>query len=343
VQPLKEKTCPNQNCLPEQIRVSIGTATVLELIKGKLDCAPTTAYLMTYKEGKCSANCGFCPQARESKSSTELLSRVSWPIFPTLNVLKALSTAAKHGKIKRVCIQALNYSGVIVDLEALVKEIKKKATAPVSVSCQPLNASNIELLANAGVDRLGLALDTATEALFDKIKGKGAGGSYSWKNQFDLLSEAIAVLGRGNVSTHVIVGLGESEKEAAKIIQICVDKGVVPALFAFTPIRGTTLEGNCPPSLESYRRVQVTRYLMIRGLVRYDDMRFNDDGKIANFGLTSQSLRHIIECGEPFLTSGCPNCNRPFYNEKASGPIYNYPRKLSGEELEEVRRQFSFC
>jgi biotin synthase len=25
------------------------------------------------------------------------------------------------------------------------------------------------------------------------------------------------------------------------------------------------------------------------------------------------------------MTSGCPNCNRPYYNETPSGPILNYP------------------
>ncbi len=98
VQPLPKKTCPIQSGLPEQIRVSTGTAIVLELLKGKLDAEPTTAYLMTYKQGKCTANCGFCPQARGSKSSTELLSRVSWPTFPTSNVLTALGTMARAGK-----------------------------------------------------------------------------------------------------------------------------------------------------------------------------------------------------------------------------------------------------
>ena len=100
-------------------------------------------------------------------------------------------------------------------LEALVKEIKKQAAVPVSVSCQPLNKANIQLLAKAGVDRLGLALDAATEALFDKVKGKGAGGTYDWENQFNMLSEAIEVFGEGNVSTHLIVGLGETEKRSS--------------------------------------------------------------------------------------------------------------------------------
>ena len=331
------------NPTPSLIRVSTGTAIVLELLKGKLDAEPTTAYLMTYKMGKCAANCGFCPQARGSKSNMELLSRVSWPTFPTVNVLTALGAMVRQGKIKRVCIQALNYPNVFVHLEALVKEIKKQAAVPVSVSCQPLNAVNIELLAKAGVDRLGVALDAATEVLFDKVKGKDAGNSYGWENQFSLLSEAIAVFGKGNVSTHLIVGLGETEKEAAQIIQKCVDMSVLPALFAFTPIRGTRLENNSPPPLESYRRVQLMRFLMVNGLVRYEDMHFDNEGKITSFGIASHRLKQIIEDGTPFLTSGCPNCNRPFYNEKPSGPIYNYPRKTSREEIEKIKKQLKFC
>jgi len=65
--------------LPESIHVSVGSAIVLGLLEGKLDDEPTTTYLMTYKTGKCTANCGFCPQARNSLSKAELLSRISWP------------------------------------------------------------------------------------------------------------------------------------------------------------------------------------------------------------------------------------------------------------------------
>jgi biotin synthase len=248
----------------------------------------------------------------------------------------ALGNGFKKEKIKRVCIQALNYPEVFAHLEALVKEIKKEAAVPVSVSCQPLNRANIELLAEAGVDRLGVALDAATEALFDTVKGEGAGGSYSWDSQFRMLAEALEVFGKGNVSTHVIVGLGETEREAAEIIQRCVDMGVLPALFAFTPVRGTALERNSPPALESYRRVQLARFLIVNGLARADGMRFGGEGKIVSFGLAKEALQEAVKSGAPFRTSGCPGCNRPFYNEKPSGPIYNYPRKMSREEVEEA-------
>jgi biotin synthase-related radical SAM superfamily protein len=325
--------------LPELIRVSVGTAIVLGLLEGKLNAEPTTAYLMTYRLGKCTANCGFCPQARASKSSAEMLSRVSWPTLPTLNVLKALSDTAKEGRLKRVCIQALNYPDVFGHLESLVKEIKNLSSIPVSVSCQPLNTQNIERLKKAGVDRLGIALDAATEAIFVKVKGKDAGSSYTWQNQFTQLRDALAVLGRGNVSTHVIVGLGETEKEAAEVIQRCVDMGVLPGLFAFTPVRGTTLETQSPPEVESYRRLQLARYLIVKNIARFDDMRFESAGKIVGYALPHESLEPIIQSGLPFQTSGCPDCNRPYYNEKPSGPIYNYPKKPNKEEIEKIKKQ----
>lgn len=340
---MQEKTLSVQTDGIEQIRVSLGTAIVLGLLKGKLDAEPTTAYLMMYKKGKCTANCGFCPQAKESKSSTELLSRVSWPTFLTANILTSLEAAVNQRKIKHVCIQALNYPQVFSQLKTLVKEIKKQVNISVSVSCQPLVKENIKLLSESNVDRIGIALDAANATLFEKVKGKGTGSSYTWKNQFRILDEAIEVFGKGNVSTHVIVGLGETEKEVTQVIQKCVDMSILPALFAFTPIRGTALEYCSPPSIESYRRVQLARYLIVKGASRFDTMKFDNEGKISDFNIPMQELKPIIESGEPFLTSGCKDCNRPYYNEKPSGPIYNYPKKQSKEELEKIKQQLNCC
>ena len=336
---MTESTFSKDTALPEQIRVSIGTAIVLGLTKGKLDVAPTTAYLMTYKLGKCTSNCVFCPQARGSKSNTELLSRVSWPIFQTSNVMSAVTKATEKGMIKRVCIQALNYPNVFAHLRALVKDIKNRSGVPISVACQPLKKENIELLQKAGVNRLGIALDAATEEMFNKVKGKDVGGSYIWEEQLLILQEALQIFGKGNVSTHVIAGLGETEREVAEIVQRCVDLGVLPALFAFTPVRGTALEYRTAPSVQSYRKIQLARFLIVKCLVNYESMLFDSAGRIQRFGLEKELLKTIIDSGEPFRTSGCEDCNRPFYNEKPGGPIYNYPQKLCLKEIEEIKSQ----
>jgi biotin synthase-related radical SAM superfamily protein len=342
VHPLQEDNYANRRCLPKRIRVSLGTAIVLKLLDGKLDAEPSTAYLLTYKVGKCTANCGFCPQARSSKSSTELLSRVSWPAFASTKVLVALQSAVNQCKIRRICIQALNYPHVVAQVQALVKEIKRHSMISISVSCQPLNKEKITGLAASGVDRLGIALDAATEVLFDKVKGLGVGGTYRWENQFRLLNEATAVFGKGNVSTHIILGLGETEREATETIQKCVDEGILPALFAFTPVRGTALETNSPPSVQSYRRVQLARFIIVSGQARIEKMRFDSEGRIVDFGFDGQMLESVIENGLPFRTSGCPDCNRPFYNEKPSGPIYNYPNSPTKKEIEKIKQELGY-
>jgi biotin synthase len=327
--------------LPQQIRVSTGTAIVLGLLEGKLDAEPTTAYIMTHRNAKCTANCGFCPQARTSQSPAELLSRVSWPAFATKTVLKKIRNAAEHRKIRRICIQALNYPQVFTHLAAIVTAIKHHTTLPVSVSCQPLNAENTRRLAEAGADRIGIALDAATEKLFSEVKGAKANGPYHWNQQFTQLRQAVNLFGKGNVSTHLIIGLGETEKEAVNLIQQCADMGVLSALFAFTPIRGTALANKSQPTLASYRRIQLARYLIANGNVALADMRFDADGKITNFGINKTQLTQMVETGKPFLTSGCPDCNRPFYNEKPSGPIYNYPRNIRHEEIQAIKQQLS--
>lgn len=325
--------------LPPKIRVSLGSAMVLGLTNGKLDAAPTTAYLMTYRRGKCLANCGFCPQARGSRSRADMLSRVSWPVFATERALEGIGKAVDDGEIKRVCVQTLNYPEVFKHLQVLVKTIYQRTGVPVSISCQPLNRENMRLLAEAGAERIGIPLDAATEEIFEKVKGTSAGGPYCWKRQFELLNEAVSVFGKGKVSTHLIVGLGEAEKEMVDIIQKCVDIGVLPALFAFTPIPGTALERKPQPEIQRYRRIQIARYLIFHKIARCEEMDFDEEDRISDFGVDKQALARIIQTGEPFLTSGCPNCNRPYYNEKPSGPIYNYPKPLSNIEIEKIRHE----
>lgn len=331
-------SCEN---LPEQIRVSLGSAVVLGLADAKLDAAPTTVYLMTYRQEKCTANCGFCPQARGSTTRADMLSRVSWPAYRTKEVLKRIIDAARDDKIKRVCIQALNYPQVFIDLHATVRTLSHSAEVPISVSCQPLNIENMRQLANAGIERIGIPLDAATKEVFDRTKGVDAAGPYNWKKQWDLLKQAKKVFGESKVSTHLIAGLGETDEEMVRTIQKCVDMAILPALFAFTPIPGTPLGNEKQPQITKYRRIQTARHLILQRIARYEDMNFDNNGFITDFGVSEETLTEISRAGEPFLTSGCPDCNRPFYNEKPSGPIYNFPRMLTPEELSTAKKQLN--
>jgi len=324
---------------PEKIRASIGTAIVLGLTHGKIDAEPTTAYLLTYRKGKCQASCAFCPQSKRSSGRADMLSRITWPAFLTREVIRRVDKTFRLKKILRICIQALNYPSVVDDLTALAELVKEHSDVPISISCQPLSRSDLERLFYAGVQRVSVSLDAATEEIFNRVKGSGVGGPYTWNGHFKTLREAIRVFGRGNVTTHLIVGLGETEEEFVKILQTCVDMGAYPALFAFTPIPGTLLSNNPPPPLASYRRLQLAHYLITKGVSRYENMTFRN-GCLIDFGVSNEQLKSTIRRGRAFMTSGCPGCNRPYYNERPGGPLYNFPRKPTSDEIARIEKFF---
>jgi len=328
--------------ISENIRVSLGSAVMLGLLKGKIGVNPTTIYLLMCRNQKCFANCGFCPQARKNEGRADMLSRVTWPTFATNRVIDQIVRSFKEGAIQRVCIQSLNYPEVFHDLLLLVKKIKSKIQVPLSVSCKPINSKKMKTLAEAGVTRISIALDAANKQIFDKVKGKQIDGPYNWEEQRKALKEAVTIFGEGSVSTHLIVGLGETEKDLCQAIHWCVDSGIYPALFAFTPISGTAFEQNPPPSLNSYRRVQVVQYLLTHKKTRFEHLEFDKGGKIKTFATSKKQLLDIINSGVPFETSGCPGCNRPYYNERPGGPMYNYPRKLQLDEIVKAKKELGF-
>jgi len=313
----------------EKIRVSIGTAGVLGLVDLKLDVPPTTAYLMTYTEGSCIANCAFCAQARDCDSDRDHLSRVIWPEFSMREVLMGLRNP-QHDVVERVCIQIINYPGFVDDVHDLVLTLRSNTGHPISVDTCPIDSESMHRLKKAGVERLSIPLDAATEPLFDKVKGREVQGPYRWEKHLEALRQAVKVFGEGMVGTNLIVGLGETEEESVSLIQRVHDMNVLTSLFAFTPLRGTKLEKLEQPPLDSYRRIQAARYLITTGTSSFSKMSFIE-GKITDLGV--QDWVEHLNKGTAFQTAGCPGCNRPFYNEKPSGPFYNYPRPLTEEEF----------
>jgi len=320
------------------VRVSIGTELVLGLRRGRSNVEPTTAYLLTYHEGKCAANCGFCTQARESTSDADMLSRVAWPPHPVGDVVRGLVAAAAEGAIRRVCIQTLIYSRMVGDVIGLVKILRERVGLPVSVSCHPLAEGEIRQLAEAGVEKIIIPVDAASDEIFERAKGKNVEGFYSRKRCFNTLEAALRYFGEGRVGSYLIVGLGETEREAVEAVQELKNLGVFSSLFAFTPIRGTLMENHPRPPPASYHKIQLAHHLITEGIGSFEDMSFDAAGSLTSYGVNPKTLDKLITSGIPFLTRGCPDCNRPYYNETTLGPIYNYPRQPTETETGEIRK-----
>ncbi len=309
---------------PEKVRISIGTAMQLKLEPGLIDPNFSTAFIMTYHEGGCSANCAFCPQARESSSSPHLLSRIGWPEYKFSDVIGKLELTQNF---KRVCIQCLNYDDVVDDVCKIAKHIKQVADLPISVCIHPIDMDSMIRVKDAGIQRIGIAFDACTPKLFDEIKGKNRGSTYTWDNHSNTIETALSIFGSGRVTTHLIIGLGESEKEAVDFLFDMREKKVTVGLFAFTSVRGTSLENHESPDLAQYRRIQIIRYLIANGKVAKSNIHYCDNGEV-RLKMVNEELSSLLQNGQAFQVSGCPGCNRPYYNERPNGPMFNFPRKL---------------
>lgn len=299
------------------VNVSIGTAAVLGLARVPLAVAPTTAYLML--GGRCLMNCAFCAQARDSQASALNLSRVTWPEYDLETVVARLAAAAARGDIRRACLQVTVSGDAFAQSLAILKAVKAVSGVPFDVAILPRDLDQVRQLLEAGADHIGFGLDAACERVFRRVKGG------DWARSLALIEDtARAFPGRGAV--HLIVGLGETEREMVARVQWAHDLGLAVGLFAFTPVRGTHLAGEIPPPLAVYRRMQAARWLVVQGLASEADMAFDSEDRLVRLGA------RLPASGEPFRTSGCPDCNRPFYNEQPAGPWYNYPRPLTAGE-----------
>lgn len=313
------------------IRLSIGSAVTLGLRTAKMAAPPTTLYALLGET--CMGACRFCTQARRSDADRQLLSRVIWPEFALPAVLESLQ--ANDG-VRRVCVQTLLYPDLLPDLISVVEELKAVSEKPLSVCMNPVDKDWLIALKDAGVERVGVGLDCATEALFNQMKP-----GFSWNRYMQFIDDTMEVFGFGSV--HLIAGLGETDEELGRAFQTFHDKGCTLALFAFTPVRGTQLH-LAPPPLERYRALQLARYLIARNQARVEDLLF-DGGKLRAINVDPAVLERAIEAGTPFRTSGCPHCNRPMYNERPGGAMYNHPAPLTAAAKsaarEALRRYFN--
>ncbi|MFW9827143.1 MAG: radical SAM protein [Candidatus Thorarchaeota archaeon] len=324
----------------EKIRISVGSASVLGLGKfPQFKDPPSTCYVMTFIEGHCVANCSFCPQAISSKSSMEKLSRVNWPIFSFKDFLTKLKYMPSSKKFERICIQTLNYPKNFDDLVEIITQIRIHTDIPISIAIPPMSNDKLKTLKIKGVQRVGIALDGATPEIFEEIKGRYVGGPYRWEEHLQKLNEALEIFSHGFVSTHIIIGFKEKEKDVIELIEKLYKLGILVSLFAFTPIKGTKLENETQPSILSFRKLQLGRFLIFNNIKKLNDFTFNSRGEIININISKNELKKIVDETNAFLTSGCPGCNRPFYTSKPSGPIYNYPRRLTQNEINEIYNQ----
>lgn len=302
------------------IRLSLGTAIELGLINQKNDIPPTTAYIMV--GNRCNNKCAFCSQSTESSTRRDKLSRVIWPEYSKEEILKALKEY-NGDNIKRICIQSMASEEAHDEVGDFISYIKDQANMPISLSAKLEKDEEIQKFFTMGVDKIGIAIDASNKTLYESIKGT------NYEEKLDFLT-SMAKRYEGKISTHIIVGLGETHKDIYDLYTYLFNNNITVSLFAFTPVRGTKMEKISQPPIESYRRVQLMTYMINKGYS--NDCFYFKNGYLEYIKLDEDIINDINK-GYPFEIRGCKNCNRPYYNERPGSTIYNYSRRLTDNEI----------
>lgn len=295
------------------MRASYGTLQLLGIKPGGYPFTPKTAFFLLGE--KCLGGCLFCPQSEGQEGK---LSRVTWPEIDEDEAIDALPKTA----LDRICLQATKSGTSLDKVTEFIFKINQLTTAPVSVSMHIENEEQAEILFQSGADDISLALDTATEELSQKIK------KTSLSPKIRLL-KSIAKLHPFKVTTHLIMGLGETEQELVELARDLISSGINVSLFAFTPIPGTTLENLPQPEISRYRKVQA---ILAQIRKNNDHKIIYENGKIKDIGDTGN-----LEPSD-FQNPGCIGCNRPYYNEKPGGVMYNFPNP---PDIDKIKKELA--
>jgi radical SAM protein (TIGR04043 family) len=125
---------------------------------------------------------------------------------------------------------------------------------PIQAQCEPPDEPVwLHRLKAAGVDSLGMHLEAVTPEVRARIMpGKAQVSVEQYMAAFE---EAVSVFGRGQVSTYILGGLGDSAEAILTACEKLVEIGVYPFVVPFVPIGGTPLEKHAAPNPEFMRSI----------------------------------------------------------------------------------------
>jgi radical SAM protein (TIGR04043 family) len=124
--------------------------------------------------------------------------------------------------------------------------VKAAIALPVQGQCEPPDDNAwFARMKDAGLDALGMHLEVVTPELRARIMpGKS---QIPVERYFDAFAAAVPVFGRGQVSTYILAGLGDTTEAILKTSEKLISLGVYPFVVPFVPISGTPLESHPPP------------------------------------------------------------------------------------------------
>ncbi len=147
------------------------------------------------------------------------------------------------------------------------KAVKEASGLPVEVQFEPPeDFSVIDKVADMGIDSLGIHVETFDPEVLAHIAPPKARTGI--ERYFAAWEYAVKRFGEGQVTTYVIVGMGEDPELTIEGCKRAIDIGVYPFIVPLRPVPGSLMADVVPPPADYTERIarQVAPYLIERGI-----------------------------------------------------------------------------
>jgi len=255
--------------------------------------------LLSIKTGGCSEDCGYCSQSARNKTGLERERLLA------LDEVVEQAQAAKSKGASRFCMGAAWRSPKekdFVQVLDMVREVRKLGME-TCMTLGMLDDDQVQRLKDEGLDYYNHNLDTSPEYYGDVITTR------TYQDRLDTLAR---VRNAGmNVCSGGIVGMGESRRDRASLLQQLVNMPTHPEsvpINMLVKVEGTPLANvDDLDLLEFVRTIAVARIIMPKSMVRLSAGRteMTDECQALCFLAGANSIFY----GERLLTTDNPEAD----------------------------------
>jgi radical SAM protein (TIGR04043 family) len=215
------------------------------------DTLATTVLQTCVRYGNSATKCQFCAIGESLKAGRTIAKKTPEQLAEVAAAAQRLDGIASV--VLTTGTPATNDRGASV-LSECASAIKSDTGLPIQGQCEPpADFAWFERMRAAGIDSLGMHLEAWDESVRRHIMpGKAEVPRAFYLKAF---AAAVTVFGRGQVSTYLLAGLGDTVHSLHEAARVLIDLGVYPFIVPFVPVSGTPLATHRPPSAEFLRSV----------------------------------------------------------------------------------------
>ncbi|TGE31500.1 MSMEG_0568 family radical SAM protein [Desulfosporosinus sp. Sb-LF] len=234
----------------------------IALLHGR-DCLASTV-IQTCSRWHGGERCQFCG------IGTSLNDNNTMPVKTPKQLAEVAEAAVRLDGVTHVTLTAGTTANPLHGIKHLgdcARAIKEATGLLVHVQFEPVEDLSIySQLKDYGVDTVGMHLESFDQKVRERItpgKAKLPVSKY-----FESFAKAVEVFGRNQVSTYIIIGLGESLADTLAGCVRCIKMGVYPFVVPLRPVKETAFANMAPPEPKTMVEIytEVARALADKGL-----------------------------------------------------------------------------